>query len=136
MVYFGPNLKFIRKKKGINQSRLATMLNVRPNTISNYENGVSFPDFKSLEIIIKFFEVGVEELLYKDLRAAATGEELARYEAHEEAAPLAQEDPGEYKNGNGRREDPNFWIIMQQLKELHEQFAEVKELLKAKTESP
>lgn len=59
---FRQNLKRLRKRKGLNQSHLASMIGVAPNSISNYENGVSTPDFKLIDKIIKVLDISREEL--------------------------------------------------------------------------
>lgn len=70
MVHFNLNLRFLRIKSGWKQEELASMLGVKPNTISNYETGASKPDFDLLEIIIKKFGVKADEMLYLDLTNA------------------------------------------------------------------
>jgi transcriptional regulator with XRE-family HTH domain len=67
MIFFSKNLKYLRKQRGIDQRELADSIGVKSNTISNYENGVSQPDYTLLETLKKFFNVDVEILLYDDL---------------------------------------------------------------------
>lgn len=67
MIFFSNNLKFLRSNNGLKQSDLAKKLDVKTNTISNYENGISQPDFKILEKIVKIFDVQSSDILYKDL---------------------------------------------------------------------
>ncbi len=43
-MFFPENLRRIRTDKKITQKNLATLVGVTANTISNYENNVSFPD--------------------------------------------------------------------------------------------
>lgn len=67
MIFFCSNLKHLRLKKGWKQDDLAVKLGVKANTISNYENNVSAPDFAMLEEIIKLFDITADAILFKDL---------------------------------------------------------------------
>lgn len=48
----GRRLCELRKKKGINQERLAEAINVDPTTISNIENRKNYPSLFNLENIL------------------------------------------------------------------------------------
>jgi len=48
----GRRLRELRKRKGINQEKLAEFINVDPTTISNIENGKNYPSMANLENII------------------------------------------------------------------------------------
>lgn len=125
MVHFGTNLKFIRKKRRINQAQLSTMLNVKPNTISNYETGVSSPDFKRLEILMRFFEVPVHDLLYTDM----TDEDKRKKEyPMPDNTPQEAEDPSAVYSKT-EKGDKSFWIIMEQISQLREKLDEVHRIL-------
>ena len=45
----GKRLRELRKRKGINQEKLAELINVDPTTISNIENGKNYPSMINLE---------------------------------------------------------------------------------------
>lgn len=60
---FGSQLKMLRKEKNLMQKELAAMLNMSNGTISNYENGVHFPDEETLGKISDLFDVSVDFLL-------------------------------------------------------------------------
>lgn len=45
----GKRLRELRKKAGINQEKLAELVNVDPTTISNIENGKNYPSLANLE---------------------------------------------------------------------------------------
>lgn len=63
-ISFGENLKSLRTKNKLNQSELASRLNVSQNTISNWENGNREPDtFDDLLKIANYFNVPVGSLL-------------------------------------------------------------------------
>ena len=60
---FGQILRTLREERGIYQKELASYLNVSISTISNYENGVHFPDFELLSLIADFFGVTADYLI-------------------------------------------------------------------------
>lgn len=66
MFHLSSNIKVLRKKQGYTQSQLAEAIGVKTNTISNYENGISTPDFILLEKIIKILDVNAHDILYSD----------------------------------------------------------------------
>ncbi|MBQ7450777.1 helix-turn-helix transcriptional regulator [bacterium] len=49
----GLRLRELRKRKGINQDKLAELIDVDPTTISNIENGKNYPSLINLENILK-----------------------------------------------------------------------------------
>ena len=48
----GKRLRELRKRKGINQEKLAELINVDPTTISNIENGKNYPSLVNLENLL------------------------------------------------------------------------------------
>ena len=60
-------LKELRKQHKMSQEQLASFLNVKQNTISNWENGKSDIDNESLFKLSKIFNCSIEELLGKEL---------------------------------------------------------------------
>ncbi len=67
MIFFSTNLKFLRKKHGLQQEELAKILNVKANTVSNYERGVSQPDYKILLQITEYFNITAQQILYDNI---------------------------------------------------------------------
>ncbi len=66
-MYFSPNIKLLRKRRGKTQDDLAFALGLKRPTLSGYENGVAEP---SLEILLKFsayFTIALDTLLKIDL---------------------------------------------------------------------
>lgn len=53
----------LRKKKGIGQKELATVLNLSVSTISNYENGIHDPDLETLCALSDYYGVTTDYLL-------------------------------------------------------------------------
>lgn len=70
MIFLSKNLKFLRKRQGLGQGELAKLLDIKSNTISNYENEVSAPDYSMLEKIISIFHVSAHDILYVDIEIA------------------------------------------------------------------
>ena len=62
-IYFGENLKNLRKQKNLTQERLAEFLGVSFQTVSKWERGDTYPDITMLPEIASFFRVSVDELL-------------------------------------------------------------------------
>lgn len=48
----GRRLRELRKRKGISQEKIAELINVDPTTISNIENGKSYPLLSNLENLL------------------------------------------------------------------------------------
>ncbi len=73
-IYFGENLKSLRKQKNLTQERLADFLGVSFQTVSKWERGDTYPDITMLPEIASFFRVSVDELL--GVNRAADEEEI------------------------------------------------------------
>ncbi len=62
-VYFGENLKKLRKSKDLTQEAFADFLGMSFQAISKWERGESYPDITMLPTIASFFGVTVDSLL-------------------------------------------------------------------------
>lgn len=60
---FGEKLYQLRTERGIYQKQLAEFLGVSIGTISNYENGVHYPDLDTLCRFAEYFQVTTDYLL-------------------------------------------------------------------------
>jgi transcriptional regulator with XRE-family HTH domain len=60
---FGKRLKEMRERKGISQEYLAEMLDVKRNTISNYENENSYPSLATLFEMTNILDISADALL-------------------------------------------------------------------------
>lgn len=68
-VYFGENLKKLRKSKNLTQESFAEFLGMSFQAISKWERGETYPDITMLPVIASFFDVTVDSLLGTDLIA-------------------------------------------------------------------
>ena len=68
-VYFGENLKKLRKSKKLTQESLAEFLGMSFQAVSKWERGETYPDITMLPVIASFFGVTVDSLLGTDLIA-------------------------------------------------------------------
>ena len=59
----GATIKKLRLKNRITQQQLADRLNVNMQTISRWENSVTYPDIVMLPILARYFRVSVDYLL-------------------------------------------------------------------------
>jgi transcriptional regulator with XRE-family HTH domain len=83
MIFFSKNLKYLRKQRDIDQRELADSIGVKSNTISNYENGVSQPDYTILETVKKFFNIDAESLLYDDISSESKKSRILNAESND-----------------------------------------------------
>lgn len=65
-IYFGENVKRLRKEKELTQETLADFLGVSFQTISKWERGENYPDITMLPTIASFFNVTIDDLLGVD----------------------------------------------------------------------
>lgn len=63
MVLFKERLKELRTEKQLSQAELAKELNVSQRSISSWETGFRQPDYATLTLLCKFFEVSSDYLL-------------------------------------------------------------------------
>ncbi len=63
MLHLGTNIRSLRVKTGDSQEELAYHLGVSSQTISRWENGVTYPDLTMLPIIAEHFGVTIDLLM-------------------------------------------------------------------------
>lgn len=76
---FSKNIKFLRKKMGLNQEHIASLLNVARNTYSNYESGRNEPSFDMLIKISKIFNCTVDSLLTNSLEKSVEYNDINKH---------------------------------------------------------
>ena len=60
---FGEKLRILIEDKDMTQKELATQLNIAPSTVSSYVQNTREPDFATLKMLAKFFDVSIDYLL-------------------------------------------------------------------------
>ena len=56
-------LKIVRKKKNLNQLKVALDLNISREALSHYENGKRSPDIQMLRRLSEYFNVSIDFLV-------------------------------------------------------------------------
>ena len=67
-INIGNKIRELRKKKGITQEALASVLSVSPQAVSKWESGLTYPDIEMIPIIAGYFEVSMDILFDYDVR--------------------------------------------------------------------
>lgn len=81
-IYFGENLKILRKSKGLTQNDIATVFETNKPLISNYELGRHNPPLETLIKIADYFSVSIDALLLHDMSSGSgVNEPPAKYNA-------------------------------------------------------
>lgn len=66
-MYFGKNIKLLRKRKKLSQEDLSRELNIKRSSLSGYEIESSEPNFKTLLDFSTYFKISIDKLLKQDL---------------------------------------------------------------------
>ncbi len=66
MEYVGKVIVKLRKKNYMTQSELASKLNVTYQAVSKWENSTSIPDFKTIILLSKIFNVSIYEFVEEE----------------------------------------------------------------------
>ena len=131
MNFFPKNLRYLRKKKGQNQSELSILVNKKQNTIGNWENAVSEPGIRELTMLAQYFGVSLEDLVASDLEARdqpsgdnppmpESGILRGHYPLNENMNTLASEDS-----------QNQFWVVIRELRRIHEKLDDLKGMVEA-----
>jgi len=70
-IFFGKNLRFLRKSKGFNQDEMPDIIGFKRTTWSGYETEKSFPKFEDLIKISEYFGISEGDLINLDLENVA-----------------------------------------------------------------
>lgn len=82
---FGENLKALRKQKGFTQEQAAELLNISKQSVSRWENNITYPDVMFLPTLASFYGVTVDQLLgadYETIEAVIDEYQMSRQESH------------------------------------------------------
>lgn len=87
---FSKRFKYLREENGLSQKELAKEFNISRQSISNYENGLRFPNDEKLIInIANYFNVSLDYLFGKtnirNINTSIVKEEEEEYSAKNEA---------------------------------------------------
>lgn len=107
-IYFGENLKKLRKEKELTQETLADYLGVSFQAVSKWERGETYPDITMLPAISSFFGVSIDDLIGVDKvqNEQKINEYLEKYDTmrlkdtsavFEEFQKAVKEFPGEFR---------------------------------------
>lgn len=66
------NIRYFRKKLGLNQVAFADLIGAKRNTISDYERGRSNPSIDLLRKMSELFSISLDELIEKDMSQLST----------------------------------------------------------------
>lgn len=66
-MYFGPNIKFLRKRRDLTQEDVANTLNLKRSTLNNYENRVAQPPMETLVAFSNYYKIAIDTLIRVDL---------------------------------------------------------------------
>ncbi len=69
---FARKLGLLRNRKGLTQAELGKLINVTPQAVSKWENGISEPDIATIGRIARIFGVTVDYLLLDERTEADT----------------------------------------------------------------
>lgn len=73
-MFFAPNIKFLRKRKGLSQEEVADCLYIKRPSLSGYENGSTEPNFDILLRFATYFSIPTDVLLKNDLNTLSAFE--------------------------------------------------------------
>lgn len=71
---YGQGLSHWRRNLNLKQWEVAETLHVTRQTISNWENDVSYPDLGSLFVLSRKYHTSVNDILGQDYMGGGTGE--------------------------------------------------------------
>lgn len=68
MFYFlNKNVKYLRKRKNLTHQQLADILKIQKSSLANFESGSRNCSLEVLVDLSKFFNITIDELIFKDL---------------------------------------------------------------------
>ena len=66
-MYFSPNIKLLRKRRGRTQDDVSAALELKRSTLSGYENGIAQPDIANLMAFSQYYRISIDTLVKQDL---------------------------------------------------------------------
>ncbi|MEZ4888698.1 MAG: helix-turn-helix transcriptional regulator [Chitinophagales bacterium] len=71
-MYLSNNIRYFRKKLGLNQIAFADLIGAKRNTISDYERGRSNPSIELIRKMAELFKTNLDDLIEKDMSQFST----------------------------------------------------------------
>lgn len=68
-MFFSSNIKFLRKRRGLTQDDVATLLEMKRSTLSGYENNIAQPGMEALISFSNYYKIAIDTLIRIDLPA-------------------------------------------------------------------
>lgn len=72
---FGNNLRVLIEERDMTQKDLAKQLNIAPSTLGSYVQNTREPDFETLKLLAKYFNVSIDYLLDYHTEKTSTQQE-------------------------------------------------------------
>lgn len=72
IMYLSQNVKFLRKRRGLNQTALGEKLGITKGAVSGYESGASLPGVETLVKIAQLLAVSIDDLVFRDIEKEGT----------------------------------------------------------------
>lgn len=67
-IYLGQNIRYLRKSKGLTQEEFAVSIgDITRRAVCNWEAGRREPELSNLIIIAKFFDVTLDDLVFREM---------------------------------------------------------------------
>lgn len=76
-MHISKNIRFLRKSKGWNQSRLGELVEISNATVSSYESGVNQPGIDTVVKLAMVLEVSIDDLIFRDIEKEGTSDKPA-----------------------------------------------------------
>ncbi len=73
---FGQNLRTLIEERNMTQKELAAQLNIAPSTMGSYVQNTREPDFDTLKLLAKYFDVSTDYLLDYPTKETSTQQEI------------------------------------------------------------
>jgi len=70
--YLSMNIKYLREKKNLTQSKLESLLGLKRGNLYAYESGKNVPHLSTLVEIADMFQVSIDDLVNKKLNTTAS----------------------------------------------------------------
>lgn len=68
MINFGKNIHYLRLRKALTQDKISESMAFTRTQWANYEKGASYPKFKDLIKIARYFDISESDLIHSNLR--------------------------------------------------------------------